>query len=64
MRIKCETCKKMKHDTAFGFKQYKWYQFWENWLELDTSICLDCKYPHRWDEAREYFNEYLKKWEY
>jgi len=59
MKLKCKKCKQMKHDTAFEFKTYKWYEFWKISLELDTTECLDCKYPHRWDEVRQYFKDFL-----
>lgn len=50
-KLKCKTCKKMKYDTAFE---------WWAWFILDTSKCLDCQYPHRWDEVKEAFNNLLK----
>lgn len=53
MKLKCNKCLKMKHDTAFQFK-IKRFLFWKYWsFELDTRECLDCKYPHRWDKIRE-----------
>jgi len=44
----CNTCKEMKHDTAFAM--------WFN-LKLNLSKCLDCSSPNRWDEAKEFINK-------
>jgi len=52
MKLLCKTCGKMRYDTAFNFKERK--------LELDTTKCLDCLYPHRWDEVKEYFRKIMK----
>ena len=47
----CQTCKQLKHDTAFPIK----------WIKLDTTICYDCMYPDRWDEVRKEFKKFLEK---
>ena len=47
----CKTCKKEKHDTAFEIKN----------CILDLSKCLDCKYPNRWDGAKEILNKIINK---
>ncbi len=52
--IKCKTCWKMKYDTAFEMIGYE-----KNFHSLDTSKCLDCKYPKRWDEVKKYFKKIL-----
>ena len=55
MKVKCETCKKMKEDTAFNFKEVNYFFRWTACdFGLDTSKCQDCINPNRWD--------IIKKW--
>jgi len=51
-KIKCETCKEMKHDTAFRITFRRWYELWKEPFARETGKCLDCEYPHRWDKIR------------
>ncbi len=57
MKLKCKSCWELKHDTAFLFKEKK-FLFWR-YIELDTSKCLDCLYPNRWDGVKREFKEYF-----
>lgn len=56
----CPKCNEMKYITAFEIKEKKVFLFLNHWY-IDYSECMDCKYPHRWDEIRKDFNELL--WE-
>lgn len=60
-KIRCDTCKELKHDTAFQFTTKRFLLFFTIWWDkLDTSECLDCKYPYRWDEVKKYFDDTYK----
>ena len=50
----------MKYITAFEIKEKRVFLFFKHWY-IDYSECLDCKYPHRWDEVRKEFKKFMKK---
>ena len=53
MKLKCETCNKMKYDTNFNFKK-GWFSFW-----LDTSKCQECINPNMYAEVHKHFKKLL-----
>ena len=48
----------MKYITAFKIKEKR--VFFKHWY-IDYSECMDCKYPHRWDEVREWLKKFMNK---
>ena len=52
MKLKCQTCNKLKHDTSFNFLK--------NWFWLDTSKCQECENPKMYDEVRNFFKDLIK----